>query len=176
MAYRTHSPELGLLITIRPRAYTRYHGTAEQLVDEGLIPKDFKWPTGTARACYEIGQFSYWMGRCRPDGMKGPVSLWSNGDYWGLQRGLTTQDGDGFRSANIHEKAMELAEAIHRGTPEWSRTWAQAYEARKDQKYAAFRELLTGPVKRGRGRPAKSAPVSIHATTENTTTKGASNV
>ena len=157
-----------LLISIRPRACTRYHGTAAQLISEGLIPDGFKWPHKAGRVSFEVGKFTHYMGRCRPDGFKGPMSAWAEGDYWYLQRGLTAEEGHGWRNAQIYEKTMELAEIIHRNTPEWSRTFHRACETRKDAKYQAFRLQLLGTPKRGRGRPAKNT------STPNTQSQGAS--
>ncbi len=145
-----------LLISIHPRAYTDYQGTAEQLRAEGLIPDGFKWPIGDRRISYEVGKFSYWMRRCRPDGIKGPKSIWVNGDYWFLRRELASQGRDGYRAADIYKKTKELAEIIRRGTHEWSRIANASWEARCDDKYMAFRNLLTGEPKRGRGRPSKA--------------------
>lgn len=146
-----------LLISIHPRASTRYHGTASQLIAEGLIPDGFKWPHKASRMSFEIGKFTHWMGRCRPDGIKGPMSIWTEGDYWFLQRSLTAEEGRGWHHAQLYEKTMELADIIRRNTPEWSRTSVRAYETRKDAKYQAFRLQLLGEPKRGRGRPAKTA-------------------
>lgn len=157
MAQSLASVHADLLITIRPRASTRYHGTAAQLIAEGLIPDGFKWPQRTSRTSFEIGKFTHWMGRCRPDGIKGPMAVWAEGDYWFLQRSLTADEGRGWNAAQLYEKSMELAEIMRRNTPEWSRTFHRAYETRKDAKYQAFRLQLLGEPKRGRGRPAKNA-------------------
>jgi hypothetical protein len=96
------------------------------------------------------------MGRCRPSGMKGPRSLWVNGDYWFMRRGLTSEQGAGCYSSLVYEKKRELAEANYHGSAEWSRVWSLAYKAKTDARYMAFRQLLTGELKRGRGRPAKN--------------------
>lgn len=144
-----------LLIQILPRFCTRYHGTAEQLIAEGLIPEGFKWPTGCARVSYEIGKFSFYMGRCRPDGMKGPMSLWAHGDHWFMQRSLTSEKGKGFHAGSIYTKKMELADAIYRSTPEWSHVWHRAYQAKIDDSYMAFRQQLLGAEPRRSGRPQK---------------------
>lgn len=159
-----HSASLGtptlaasdLLISIHPRACTRYHGTAAQLIAEGLIPDDFKWPHKATRVSFEMGKFTHYMGRRRPEGLKGPMSAWAEGDYWFLQRRLTAQEGNGLHQAQIYEKAMELADAIGRHKPEWTHTFKRAQEARKDDTYQAFRLQMLGAPKRGRGRPAKN--------------------
>lgn len=154
-----------LLISIKPRAYTEYHGTAEQLRAEGLIPEGFKWPTGSNRVTVEVGKFSHWIFRKRPEGHKGPMSSWTSGDYWLLRRELASNVRDGWRTADIYAKKMELAETIHRGTPEYARIANASWEARCDDKYMAFRNLLTGEPKRGRVRPSKAGVQSNAAPT-----------
>lgn len=155
-----------LTIHVTPRAYTSYQGTAAQLIAEGLIPDGFKWPTGANRVTVTVGRFEHWIFRTRPEGHKGPMSSWVNGDCWHLRRSLANQPRNGFREADIYAKTMELAETIYRGTAEWNRTFYRAYETRKDDKYQAFRLQLLGEPKRGRGRPAKN-------TTTPATTQGA---
>lgn len=154
-----------LRISIYPRACTRYHGTAAQLIAEGLIPDGFKWPQRTSRVSFEMGKFTHYMGRCRPDGIKGPMAVWVEGDYWFLQRSLTADEGRGWQAAQLYEKTMELAAIIHRTTPEWSRTFHRAYETRKDAKYQAFRLQLLGEPKRGRGRPVKNTTTQTQGAT-----------
>lgn len=158
-----------LLISIHPRACTRYHGTAAQLIAEGLIPDGLKWPHRASRVSFEMGKFTYHMGRCRPDGFKGPMSAWAEGDYWLLQRSLTAEEGHGLHHAQLYEKKMELANLIRRNTAEWMHTFNRAWETRKDDKYQAFRLQLLGEPKRGRGRPAKA---SIATPSQPTTIKG----
>lgn len=165
MAHSLTSVHDDLRVSIYPRACTRYHGTAAQLIAEGLIPDGFKWPHKASRISFEMGKFTHCMGRCRPDGFKGPMSAWAEGDYWYLQRGLTAEEGHGWHHAQLYEKTMELAAIIHRNTPEWSRTFHRAYETRKDAKYQAFRLQLLGEPKRGRGRPAKTAATQTQGAT-----------
>lgn len=146
-----------LRVSIYPRACTRYHGTAAQFIAEGLIPDGFQWPHRASRTSFEMGKFTHWMGRCRPDGIKGPMAVWVEGDYWFLQRSLTADEGRGWQAALLYEKTMELADLVRRNTPEWNRMFSRAWETRKDDKYQAFRLQLLGEPKRGRGRPAKTA-------------------
>lgn len=159
-----HSVSLGtptlaasdLLISIRPRASTRYHGTAAQLIAEGLIPDGFKWPYRANRVSFEVGKFTHHLGRCRPEGIKGPMSIWVEGDYWFLNRSLTADNGYGWAAADIYEKKMELAAIMRRHTPEWGRMFNRYWAARQDDKFQAFRLQLLGAPRRGRGRPSKS--------------------
>lgn len=145
-----------LSIEIYARACTRYEGTAAQLIAEGLIPDGFKWPKRTKYVSFEVGQFTYWVGRRRPRGMKGPMKAWAEGDYWHMQRSLVADEGTCWKAAQVYEKTIELAEVIRRDTPEWRRVFHLASKAKKDAQYMAFRQQLTGELKRGRGRPAKN--------------------
>ena len=154
-----------LRVSIYPRACTRYHGTAAQLIAEGLIPDGFKWPQRTSRVSFEMGKFTHYMGRCRPDGIKGPMAVWVEGDYWFLQRSLTADEGRGWQAALLYEKTMELADLVRRNTPEWNRMFSRAWETRKDDKYQAFRLQLLGEPKRGRGRPVKNTTTQTQGAT-----------
>lgn len=157
MAASLTSSHDDLLVSITPRAYTRFYGTSAQLVAEGLIPDGFEWPHRVNRVSFELGQFTHRMGRSRPEGIKGPMSIWATGDYWFLQRSLKSQLGSGFALAQLYEKKMELAALIRRNSPEWERLFSRAWAARSDDKYQAFRRQFMGEPKRGRGRPAKAA-------------------
>lgn len=169
MAKSLTSVHADLLISIHPRACTRFHGTAAQLVAEGLIPDGFEWPRKASRASFEMGKFTHWLGRCRPEGVKGPMSIWTEGDYWCLQRSLIADEGKGGQAAQLYEKSMELAEIMRRNTPEWMRVFNRAWETRKDAKYQAFRLQLLGEPKRGRGRPAKTATTTTQVNTQGAT-------
>lgn len=164
MAQSLASAHDDLIISIHQRACTRYHGTAAQLIAEGLIPDGFEWPRKASRISFEIGKFTHWMGRCRPEGIKGPMSVWVEGDHWFLQRSLTADEGRGWDRAQLYEKTMELADLVRRNTPEWNRMFTRAWETRKDSKYQAFRLQLLGEPKRGRGRPAKNTNTQSQGT------------
>jgi hypothetical protein len=124
-----------------------------------LIPDGFKWPNRAQRETIELGGFEHWIFRMRPEGHKGPMSSWVNGDCWYLRREPKRQFRAGYIEADIYAKKMELVDTIYRGTPEWRSTWDKACKARKDEKYMAFRTQILGDMApRKRGRPAK--PVS----------------
>lgn len=147
-----------LVIEINPRWVCRFRGTRAQLVAEGLIPNDFKWPHRTQCQSWEAGKFEYWMQRCRPDGIKGPQSVWADGDYWVINMSVKGIDYITYR---FQENARELAELVQGKSSEWSKTWNCAYKARQDDKYMAFRTHLLGELApRKRGRPAKARPVT----------------
>lgn len=156
MAHALSSAPADLLVTIHPRACTRYYGSAAQLIAEGLIPDGFQWPQRDRHVSFEVGPFTHWLTRCRPDGIKGPKSVWVDGDHWCLQRSLTADAGTGWQAARIYEKKMELADIVRRNTPEWERLFFRALETQKDARYQAFRQQLLGEPRR-RGRPAKTA-------------------
>lgn len=142
-----------LQIEIIPRAYTQYQETAAQLVAEGLIPDGFKWPIGSTRVTIEVGKFSLWIGRKRPDGHKGPMSSWTSGDFWFVRRELASNKRDGWRDADIYAKSKELADIIYRGTSAYASIANASWKARLDEQYQAFRSLVIPQTKRGRGRP-----------------------
>ena len=145
-----------LQISILPRAYANFRGSAAQLSAEGLIPDGFSWPAGTDFARYESGQFSYCVSRCRKKGATGSARAWSSGDYWCVRRTLTSTDKNGFHEARVYEKQQELAEVIRHATPAWERECSLAFAAILDKPYRAFRNLLIPSPKRGRGRPSKA--------------------
>jgi len=139
-----------LQISIYPREFTSYHGTAAQLMAEGLLPTGFEWPTGAEWVKVEVGEFTHRVGRTRPEGHKGPKSSWTSGDYWYVVRKLTDQPLDGGLEAAIYNKTKELDAAIYRGTPEYARMSEAARSAMFDDRYQAFRSLVVPESKRGR--------------------------
>jgi hypothetical protein len=145
-----------LQIEIIPRVWTQYRGAAAQLMAEGLIPDGFKWPASDHRVTIQVGNFSHWIGRERPEGHKGPKSSWNTADFWFLRRELLSQERDGWMDARIYEKKQEIADIIYRRTGEWERLYAKACKAREDDRYMMFRNLLVGEPRRGRGRPRKT--------------------
>jgi hypothetical protein len=143
-----------LVIEITPRWNCRFRGTGAQLVAEGLIPNDFKWPHRNQSQSWEAGKFEFLMRRCRPEGLKGPQSVWTGGDYWVLERFVKGFD---YSTYAIQEKARELADLLRRRPSEWGETLERAHKARQDDKYMAFRTRLLGDMApRKRGRPAKT--------------------
>ena len=133
-----------LIVRITPRFFTRYYGTAAQLVAEGLIPDGFTWPEGDTSVSFAEGKFSHLVGRCRPEGLKGPMRLWLHGDHWCVQRSLLADQGTGGRGARIYAKIIELAETLYSGSAEWQHTRHLAYVAKQDAQYMAFRHRLQG--------------------------------
>jgi hypothetical protein len=146
-----------LVIEITPRWICQFRGTRAQLIAEGLISSDFKFPHRTEIQDWESGKFSYWMRRCRPEGMKGPQSVWANGDYWVVCQSLK---GANCTTYQIQEKTRELAELVQGKPSDWYKTWSRAYDAKQDDRYIAFRTAMLGdmaPRKRGRAAKVKTA-------------------
>lgn len=148
-----------LIVEIIPRWISRFRGTKEQLIAEGLIPPGFEWPHRTQSKAWSTATHQYSVQRCRLPGAKGPMSIWVDGDFWVLEYDLVNNPYS-YQDHDIYEKTRELAEIIRRGTHEWSRIANASWEARCDDKYMAFRNLLTGEPKRGRGRPSKATAQS----------------
>ena len=95
------------------------------------------------------------MKRCRPKNIKGPQSVWADGDYWVLDISVKGAD---YATYRIQEKARELAELVQGRSSEWGKTWDCAYKARQDDKYMAFRTHLLGDLApRKRGHHAKTS-------------------
>lgn len=145
-----------LHIEITQRGPTVFRGTAEQLRAEGLIPDGFTWPTGDASVSFALGKFSCALSRCRPEGMHGPKSAWTSGDYWCFRRGLASQPVRGFQANEIFEATAAMLEAVKRATPWGEYVQKRAHRAKQDSRYWAFRQQLLGEQKRKPGRPYKN--------------------
>jgi hypothetical protein len=130
-----------LLVQISPRWITRFSGTSAQLVAEDLIPPQFAWPQGRQTKTWQAGRYKYSVCRCRIPGVKGPMSGWSDGDFWALDYEPTGKSCS-FQDHLIYRKKRELAEIVRRQTPEWSDQYVQAHAAKRDVRYMAFRDLL----------------------------------
>jgi hypothetical protein len=145
--------ECELHIEIDKDQRVRYEGTRAQLEDEGIIPEGTKWPVGKNSVDWEANGLVFWLSRCRPRDMKGPMKLWLEGDFWKLSfspRGHSCMDGA------IKGKARELREMLYceteQGRRHWSDTWRRAKKARDDEQFQAFKALIPAlmPPKRGR--------------------------
>lgn len=155
--------ERELRIEIRPYDLdlAEYYGTRAQLEAEGVIPKDTEWPRAAAALRWECGKFVFLLRRARPDGMRGPMKLWIEGDWWCLRWELIDQPDHGTRE--IKRKARELEEAVYRasaaGQRERAAQWGRLQEARHDKAFQRLKALVV-PAPKKRGRPAKARPVA----------------
>ena len=135
-----------------------YLGTRAQLEAEGVIPAGTKWPEGAQSLRWDAGRFRFWLRRTRPEGLKGPMRLWTSGDWWFLRCDLI--GGPGYLQLRIMDKKRELAAEIYRLSPAWEREWSASYKrfkaANNDDAYRSFRALIPAlnPPRRGR-KPAQ---------------------
>lgn len=147
-------PPSEVIIAIIPRMYTEWRGTSAQLREIGLIPNDLEWPQGNASGNWRADAFNYWLRRYRPAGMKGPMRLWHEGDFWFLRRYLTADHGAGAVQI-IYEKKRALEDAIWRQSPDGCRAANRHWEARIDAKFQSFL-LKAGAVQPEKRRERKA--------------------
>lgn len=153
------APALGereLCISIRTIGldYWEYQGTRAQLEAEGVIPPTTEWPEGAKSQCWEDCRLSWRLQRTRPAGMKGPMKLWTSGDWWSLyccQPLLPDRCNTG-PGRHIADMKRALAKELHRQSPAGRREWGRFMMALNDKDFQAFKSLIPGliPPKRGR--------------------------
>lgn len=154
--------ECALRVIIRPLRldFWEFEGTRAELEGEGVIPPDTDWPEGAQGHRWEAGRFQYWLRRIRPEGLKGPMKLWTSGDWWCLRCHLI--GGPGVAARRILDKRRELAAEIYRQSPAWERAWqteyARSVAAEKDKAFQAFKTLIPGLVPPPRVRRLRAGP------------------
>lgn len=120
-----------------------YQGSRAQLEAEGVIPIGLEWPHKTEDRRWQIGDVVFWLSRCRPPGLKGPMNLWTTGDWWRFRWNPIKTD---FSAMRIKQKAKEIAQIIHhqspRGIEEFNLMWSRLSAAHADRKYQVFKELM----------------------------------
>jgi hypothetical protein len=135
-----------------------YRGTRAMLEGEGVIPANFKWPTGYDELYWESGKFKYWLRRKRPEGAKGSRKDFVDCDYWHLRWNPICRPD--IAQSCIANKAKDLADEIYwhspKGRAERDRNWNRYWEAIRDKKFQAFKALTPGLVAPKRGRPSKT--------------------
>jgi len=158
----TTTPDAGgsdLKVSIRPYKldFWEYEGTRAQLEAEGVIPPGTEWPEGALDQRWEAGRFRYWLRRCRPDGMKGPMKLWTSGDWWCLRCDLL--NGPDHATRSILEKKRELATELYRhsaaGQREWNAQLNLYWKAQEDKAFQAFKSIFV-PERKKPARKAKA--------------------
>lgn len=133
-----------IVITIWPRACASWEGSAMQLSDEGLIPDNFEWPAKKDSKYWDDDGFHYWLQRRRPPGIKGPMSVWVNGDWWMVRRSLTVTLGTGFSEAEVYEKRCAYEYALWRKTSEYSIQCNLGWKAHEDRNFQSFMAKAKG--------------------------------
>lgn len=157
-AEAAHEPhaERELTIDLRPYGWRRwvFEGTRAQLEAEGAIPPGTEWPaTGARWVEWKAGPLEFRLCRTRPPGLKGPMRLWINGDWWGL---VCTPVKDEPLQWKVLQAQRELERLRRLQTPEGQRA-ARAlsdrhWKARTDKRFRAFLSLFPelNPPRRGR--------------------------
>lgn len=136
----------------------RFEGSRAQLEAEDAIPSDIDWPDGTQSVSWEVDTLRYRLRRARPDDLKGPMKLWTSGDWWRLT--CEPINRPNIFDQLLSEKWAALNEELYRQSPEgrmeFSARWCACLAARQDKAYQAFRALCI-PERKKPGRPRKSA-------------------
>lgn len=154
--------ERELMVSLRPHGlgFWEFEGTRAQLEAEGAIPAAAKWPAiGAAAVKWKAGRLSFSLRRVRPPGLKGPMRLWVNGDWWALRCELI-----GAPSC-LEQRVIDARRALEReaflaspaGQRAWDEQWRRRCAAERDSAFQAFKARVPGLVAPKRGRKAKAA-------------------
>lgn len=151
-----------LTIAVRPYDLDKasYYGTRAQLEAEGVVPKNIKWPSGKTAAGWKRDGLEWSLRRVRPEGMKGPMRKWMEGDYWKVSSELPTcclSKGEHERiqaQRDLEDAARRLDPAYQLAKAVLSDKWNRAYH---DKAYRAFKALVPGLIPPKRGRKPKTA-------------------
>jgi hypothetical protein len=160
----SQASDLGVLVLLRPYGndFWEYEGTRAQIEAEGIVPEGSQWPTaeqGAAEVQWEERGLRFSLRRTRPDGMKGPMSLWLRGDWWRLRcdRG-EYRSGFEIRADRLRR---ELAQLEYENSREGQQARFIAFKrimaAKED---AAFQALLVGVLPE-RKKPGKKPGVAL---------------
>lgn len=146
---RRRQESLGVMLRMA-RGSLRMFGTRAALEAEGLVPPDTQWPQGRKVVQWQAWPFQWTLSRTRPEGLKGPQSLWIDGDWWVLASSPADK-------TMYFDRQMQLmqAEMLY----EWRRrTWGghcelaahrQAYRAaRGDNAFQRFKAGVLPPPRR----------------------------
>ena len=152
--------ERELLISIWPDEFTRFEGTAAQLLAEGIIPDGFEWPRARADSRWKANGFDCWLHRTRPEGWKGSMKSWSEVDNWTVRISVTGRDYVELRRLALVRKSAELQAEFRRQTAigrcEWDAEGRRYWAAHYDKDFQAFKALIPGLIPAKRGRKAKT--------------------
>ena len=98
-----------LALTISPYGYIEWRGPRAALEAQGLIPDDLNWPKRIDYALSHADGFDFFLRRCRPDGLNGPMRHWMKYDFWFVRRQMPRLFGDGWR---VHEHYRERVDLL----------------------------------------------------------------
>ena len=164
MAETEHSPqgahdsqgEREQRIDLRPFGWRRWdiEGTRAQLEADGAIPPGTQWPAGVRRLTWTAGPLEFELRRTRPAGMKGPMRLWVEGDWWLLVCTQVEREHPVQTEADNVRRELERLTYLQSpaGQREHSEQWRRYWKARDDKAFQSFKALIPGlnPPRRGR--------------------------
>jgi len=154
--------EMIVIIDYKGWDITEYRGTKAMLESEGIIPEGFEWPEGYNDVRWKDDQFSYWLRRCRPEGVKGSRKQFANVDWFNLRWDLIDVSQSALR---IARKARELEAMIYRNSPkgiaESESRWVRYYKARNDKQFQAFKAKIPCLATTGCGRKAAQTNTGV---------------
>jgi hypothetical protein len=144
-----------LRITIYSGGVVRFEGSSAQLVAEGLIPKNPKWPDRDITANWNDDQFHYGVHRVKPEGMKAPKAEWAKLDNWQLTR--TPHNMPSWAELVIKEKTEEIERIKFSNSREGRIRFEKYWASHEDAAFQAFKVLIPGLVLPKRGRKPKDS-------------------
>lgn len=162
-AQAAHEPqaEREMTIDLRPYGWERweFEGTRAQLEAEGVNPPATKWPAGVQWVTWIAGPLKFHLRRTRPPGLKGPMRLWVNGDWWSLH--CDRVNGPDHLQQRVIDARRALERETYRQSPAgqraWDEQWRRRCEADRDRAFQAFKALVPGLIPPRRGRRAGGA-------------------
>lgn len=138
--------EREMLIDLRFTAHARFEGSSAQLVAEGVIPADMKWPIGKGGISWNSGGVNFHLKRCRPYDSREPMRVWAEGDWWVLTMRPSNWTVHDSAQWVIEKKAKELMKIAYlnteRGHAEFHASYDRYREACKDERFQAFKQLI----------------------------------
>lgn len=163
-AAAAHDPQadLELVVSLRPRGWQmwEFEGTRAQLEAEGVIPPGTAWPATGARGVeWTSGPLKFGLWRTRPPGLKGPMRLWINGDWWSLR--CEPISAPHYLEQRVIDARRKLQEEAYQASAAGQRAWREEYrrrcEADRDKAFQAFKTQVPGLIPPRRGRRAGGA-------------------
>lgn len=118
--------DLGPTIKIVPRGETVWTGTAAQLIAEGVVPPDFRWPEYRGRT-WTDDRFEWFAAAAGPK------------DYGSVYQRERTLAKDCFLAARVYAAEEELRRVRASGSLEYKQQFERWLKAQNDR---AFQRLL----------------------------------
>ena len=139
--------------------FWEYQGTQAQLQAEGIIPAETEWPRGRESVLWEDGRYLWCLRRTRPDDLKGPMRLWTSGDWWSLRCDLL--NGPDIAMLRVIRKQRELIDEVYRQSAAGHQAgidrMKRFFASEEDKVFQAFKEKIPGLIPPKRSRKVKAA-------------------